>query len=178
MTIAITGAAGNLGRHITSALDRTGHDYRVIARREPVGRVDQEHVVVAGGYDDPDGLTEAMRGVDHGLGRRTAGSVQSLVLRPHGPIRHEIYTATQVIAASEVGLSRRGLGIAQARRHSRPPMATVRLSGWNRRTADFVRSRNGEFRRSSNGSGEPGPEGPGRPRLDRLSAPAPGRYGR
>lgn len=64
MTIAITGAAGNLGRHITSALDRTGRDYRVIARRAPVGPVDHEHVVVAGGYDDADRLTEALRGVD------------------------------------------------------------------------------------------------------------------
>lgn len=64
MTIAITGAAGTLGRHITSALDHTDNDYRVIARQEPTGPTDHEHVVVAGGYDNPEGLTEAMRGVD------------------------------------------------------------------------------------------------------------------
>lgn len=64
MTIAVTGAAGNLGGHITSALDGTGHDYRVIARREPTGPVEHEHVVVEGGYDDADGLTKALRGVD------------------------------------------------------------------------------------------------------------------
>lgn len=35
MNIAVTGAAGNLDGHITRALDRTDHDSRVIARREP-----------------------------------------------------------------------------------------------------------------------------------------------
>lgn len=64
MTIAITGAAGTLGRHITAALDETGHDYRVIARRAPDGPVEHEHVLVTGGYDDPDRLTEALRGMD------------------------------------------------------------------------------------------------------------------
>lgn len=64
MTIAITGAAGTLGRQVRHQLEATGADVRVIARADSVPVGPFERVVVPGGYDDPVGLAEAMRGAD------------------------------------------------------------------------------------------------------------------
>jgi uncharacterized protein YbjT (DUF2867 family) len=63
MTIAITGASGQLGTHVVTALERTGQDFRVIARSQAVS-TDHETVIVPGGYDDPDGLSKALIGVE------------------------------------------------------------------------------------------------------------------
>jgi len=64
MTIAVTGAAGNIGSRVACRLAAAGHDVVAIVRRPgaaPVGPHLREQLA---SYDEPEVLTAAMRGTD------------------------------------------------------------------------------------------------------------------
>lgn len=86
MTIAITGAAGTLGRQVRHHLEATGADVRVIARTDSVPVGPFERVVVAGGYDDPVGLADAMRGTDRVFLMSTSDLPEQRIVRHRNAI--------------------------------------------------------------------------------------------
>ncbi|MBJ7331709.1 MAG: NAD(P)H-binding protein [Solirubrobacteraceae bacterium] len=63
--IAVTGASGALGGRVARRLADTGADIRLVVRdaaRAPA--IDGAQIAVASGYEDRDGLTEALRGAE------------------------------------------------------------------------------------------------------------------
>ena len=60
MRVLVTGAAGNLGRVVVPALQRTGHEVRAFDQRS----VDADCDAVVGDLRDPDSVRRAMKGCD------------------------------------------------------------------------------------------------------------------
>jgi uncharacterized protein YbjT (DUF2867 family) len=64
MTILVTGATGNVGRHVVAALARTGHDLRALTRNPAAAEFPPGVQVVAGDLGRADTLTAALAGVE------------------------------------------------------------------------------------------------------------------
>lgn len=63
-TILVTGATGNVGRHIVSALAEQGHTVRALVRDPDRAPLPQGVTAVRGDLSDPDSLEPALRGAE------------------------------------------------------------------------------------------------------------------
>ncbi|WP_176444686.1 NAD(P)H-binding protein [Paenibacillus herberti] len=63
MTILVTGATGNVGRHVVEHLVRAGHDVRALSRNPANANLPKGVEVVYGDLSKPESLAPAMRGV-------------------------------------------------------------------------------------------------------------------
>ncbi|PYC64835.1 NAD-dependent epimerase [Micromonospora arborensis] len=64
MTILVTGATGHVGRHVLTALLNEGHKVRAMTRAPERGRFPADVEVVRGDLTEPEGLADALRGVE------------------------------------------------------------------------------------------------------------------
>ena len=64
MKILVTGGTGNVGGKVVSELVKRGAEVRVLARKQPEGKVQPGVEIVTGDLLDPVSVEQAMRGVD------------------------------------------------------------------------------------------------------------------
>ena len=64
MKILVTGGTGNVGGKVVSELLKRGAEVRVLARKQPEGKVQAGVEIVTGDLLDPVSVEQAMRGVD------------------------------------------------------------------------------------------------------------------
>lgn len=64
MTILVTGATGNVGRHVVAQLLEAGQPVRALTRRPATANLPEGVEVVAGDLTKPEGLRSAFEGVD------------------------------------------------------------------------------------------------------------------
>jgi uncharacterized protein YbjT (DUF2867 family) len=65
--ILVTGATGNIGRHVVTTLLEEGHEVRALSRDPERAELPSEIDVFTGDFDVIETLTEAVRGVDSAL---------------------------------------------------------------------------------------------------------------
>lgn len=63
MTVLVTGAAGNVGRHVVEELLGRGHEVRALTRDPARSRLPRDVEVAVGDLAAPDGLAAALKGV-------------------------------------------------------------------------------------------------------------------
>ncbi|MFE9277693.1 SDR family oxidoreductase [Paenibacillus glucanolyticus] len=73
MTILVTGATGNVGRHVVEELLKAGHKVRALSRYPASAKLPAAVEVVGGDLSNPDTLVPALEGVS-GLHLITTGT--------------------------------------------------------------------------------------------------------